>query len=105
MGGGTGITPCMQIAAEILRNVHDEWAEKHPDRFKAHYILSDEAPEGWEASGHSKGFVGKALFEEVLYPCDDNCYNLMCGPPIMLERGCTPNLKALGHKEDNIFAF
>mmetsp|Transcript_20005 Transcript_20005/g.48050 ORF Transcript_20005/g.48050 Transcript_20005/m.48050 type:complete len:909 (-) Transcript_20005:36-2762(-) len=128
IAGGTGITPVMQIAAEILRNSDDQtkvslvfgariegdllcrstldgWAEKYPDRFKAHYILSDAAPEGWEASGHSTGFVGKQLFEEVLYPCNDNCYNLMCGPPIMLERGCTPNLKALGHKEENIFSF
>ena len=128
IAGGTGITPVMQIAAEILRHdddatkislifgariegdllcrsTLDEWAEKYPDRFKAHYILSDGAPEGWEASGHSTGFVGKDLFEEVLYPAGDNCYNLMCGPPIMLERGCTPNLKALSHKEENIFSF
>ena len=83
----------------------DEWAAKYPDRFKAHYILSDAAPEGWEASGHSTGFVGKELFEEVLYPSGDNVYSLMCGPPIMLDRGCTPNLKALGHKEENIFSF
>lgn len=128
IAGGTGITPVMQIASEILRhgddetkislvfgariegdllcrNILDEWAEKYPDRFKAHYILSDAAPEGWEASGHSQGFVGKKLFEEVLYPCGDNVYNLMCGPPIMLDRGCTPNLKALDHKEENIFSF
>ncbi|KAL9187283.1 hypothetical protein ACHAXT_001386 [Thalassiosira profunda] len=128
IAGGTGITPVMQIAAEILRDdddqtkislvfgariegdllcraTLDEWAEKYPDRFKAHYILSDAAPEGWEASGHSTGFVGKQLFEEVLYPCGDNTFNLMCGPPIMLERGCTPNLKALGHQEENIFSF
>ena len=128
IAGGTGITPVMQIAAEILRNSDDatkislvfgariegdllcratldEWAAKYPDRFKAHYILSDAAPEGWEASGHSTGFVGKELFEEVLYPSGDNVYSLMCGPPIMLDRGCTPNLKALGHKEENIFSF
>lgn len=128
IAGGTGITPVMQIASEILRNdddatkislvfgariegdllcrnILDGWAAKYPDRFKAHYILSDEAPPGWEATGHFKGFVGKDLFSEVLYPEGDNCYNLMCGPPIMLERGCTPNLKALGHKEDKVFSF
>ncbi|KAL7552554.1 hypothetical protein ACHAWF_015798 [Thalassiosira exigua] len=128
IAGGTGITPVMQIAAEILRNddddtkvslvfgariegdllcraTLDEWAAKYPDRFRARYILSDAAPEGWEASGHSTGFVGKDLFEEVLYPAGDDVYNLMCGPPIMLERGCTPNLKALGHREENIFSF
>jgi nitrate reductase (NAD(P)H) len=128
IAGGTGITPVMQIAAEILRNADDNtkislvfgariegdllcratldgWAAEHPDRFRAHYILSDEAPEGWKESGHSTGFVGRELFDTVLYPCGDNCYNLMCGPPIMLERGCTPNLKALGHREENIFSF
>ena len=56
-------------------------------------------------SGHSVGFVGKDLFDKVLHPCGDNCFNLMCGPPIMLERGCTPNLMALGHKAENIFSF
>lgn len=128
IAGGTGITPVMQIAAEILRNAGDNtkislvfgariegdllcratldgWAAEHPDRFKAHYILSDEAPEGWDESGHSVGFVGKDLFDKVLHPCGDNCFNLMCGPPIMLERGCTPNLMALGHKAENIFSF
>jgi len=128
IAGGTGITPVMQIASEILRNTEDntkislvfgariegdlllrntldEWREKYADRFKAHYILSDAAPEGWEASGHSTGFVGKDLFEKVLYPAGENCYNLMCGPPVMLDRGCTPNLKALNHKEENIFSF
>lgn len=128
IAGGTGITPVMQIASEILRNPDDntkislifgariegdlllrdtldEWREKHADRFKAHYILSDEAPEGWEETGHSTGFVGKELFEKVLYPAGDNVYNLMCGPPIMLDRGCTPNLRALDHSEENIFSF
>ncbi|KAL7509508.1 hypothetical protein ACHAXN_010964 [Cyclotella atomus] len=128
IAGGTGITPVMQIAAEILRNPEDKtvislvfgareegdilcrstldkWAAEHPDRFKVRYILSDNAPPGWKESGHSVGFVGKELFEEVLFPAGDNVYNLMCGPPIMLDRGCTPNLHALNHKEENIFSF
>jgi len=125
IAGGTGITPVMQIASEILRNPDDpvkmslifgcreegdlllrdtldEWAIKHADRMKVHYILSDSVPEGWT---HSKGFVGKALFEKELYPASDTTFNLMCGPPIMLERGCTPNLVALGHKKDKVFSF
>ncbi len=76
-----------------------------PYLFRVHYIFSDEAPEGWKESEHSTGFVGRELFGKVLYPCGDKCYNLMCGPSIMLERGCTPNLKALGHREENIFSF
>lgn len=125
IAGGTGITPVMQIAAEILRHPEDttqislifacreendllmrstldQWASVFPNKFKVHYILSDKWPEGWK---YSTGFVNKALFEEHLYPASDDVHNLMCGPPIMLDRGCTPNLVALGHKKDRIFAF
>jgi nitrate reductase (NAD(P)H) len=125
MAGGTGITPCMQIAAEILRNPDDttkislifacrvegdllmrstleESAANFPDRFKIHYILSDAWTSDWK---YSTGFVDKPLFEEYLYPASDEVFNLMCGPPIMLEKGCRPNLEALGHKKDSIFAF
>ncbi len=125
IAGGTGITPVMQIAAEILRHPEDktqislifacreendllmrstldQWATVFPDKFKVHYILSDAWPEGWK---YSTGFVNKELFEKELYPAGDDVHNLMCGPPIMLDRGCTPNLVALGHKKDKIFAF
>jgi len=125
IAGGTGITPVMQIAAEILRHPEDktqislifacreendllmrstldQWAKVFPDKFKVHYILSDRWPENWK---YSTGFVDKALFEKELYPAASDVRNLMCGPPIMLDRGCTPNLLALGHKKDKIFAF
>jgi len=125
VAGGTGITPVMQIAAEILRNTDDptqcslifacreegdllmrstldEWADKFPHKFKVHYILSDAWPKDWP---YSTGFVDKALFEEYFYAAGDDVYNLMCGPPIMIDKGCTPNLAALGHKKSRIFAF
>eukprot|EP00978_Attheya_sp_CCMP212_P046389 scaffold389736_cov55-Attheya_sp.AAC.1 len=125
LAGGSGITPCMQIAAEILRHpldstkislifacrseddllmrsTLDSWAIKFPEKFKIHYILSDSWPKDWK---YSNGFVNKALFEKELYPASEDCYNLMCGPPIMLERGCTPNLVAIGHDEERIFSF
>jgi len=125
IAGGTGITPVMQIAAEILRHPEDstqislifacreendllmrstldQWATHFPDKFKVHYILSDRWPQGWK---YSTGFVNKALFEKHLFPAGDDVRNLMCGPPIMLDKGCTPNLVALGHKKDKIFAF
>jgi nitrate reductase (NAD(P)H) len=126
IAGGTGITPCMQIAAEILRNAnHDrtrislifacrvegdllmrstleEWAAAYPDQFHVHYILSDEWPSDWK---YSTGFVDKALFQEHLYAAAEDVYNLMCGPPIMLDKGCTPNLQALGHAKSRIFSF
>jgi nitrate reductase (NAD(P)H) len=125
LAGGSGITPCMQIAAEILRHpldltkislifacrseddllmrsTLDSWATKFPEKFKIHYILSDCWPKDWK---YSSGFVNKTLFEKELYPASDDCYNLMCGPPIMLEKGCAPNLVALGHDEEKIFSF
>lgn len=125
IAGGTGITPVMQVAAEILRHPEDttqislifacreendllmrstldQWATVFPDKFKVHYILSDKWPTDWK---YSTGFVNKDLCEKELYPAGDDVHTLMCGPPIMLDRGCTPNLVALGHKKDRIFAF
>jgi len=125
IAGGTGITPVMQIAAEILRHPEDntqislifacreendllmrstldQWATVFPDKFKVHYILSDRWPTDWK---YSTGFVNRELFQKELYPAGDDVRNLMCGPPIMLDKGCTPNLVALGHKKDKIFAF
>lgn len=125
VAGGTGITPVMQVASEILRHPDDktqislifacrevndllmrstldEWAIKYPDKFKVHYILSESAPEGWT---YSTGFVNKDLFQKELYPAADDVHNLMCGPPIMCEKGISPNLVELGHKKDRIFAF
>jgi len=125
IAGGTGITPVMQVASEILRHPEDKtklslvfacrtegdllmrstldaWAETHSDKFKVHYVLSAGAPAGWK---HSTGFVNKDIFEKELYPAGDDVHTLMCGPPIMLEKACVPNLAALGHKDSRMFAF
>jgi NAD(P)H-flavin reductase len=120
-----GITPVMQIASEILRNPEDptqislvfacreegdllmrstldEWAAHFPNKFTVHYILSDNVPSDWK---YSSGFVDKQLFKENLYDAGEGVYNLMCGPPIMLDRGCRPNLEAIGHSKDSMFSF
>jgi nitrate reductase (NAD(P)H) len=125
IAGGTGITPCMQIAAEILRHPSDptqislifacreegdllmrstldEWTAHFPTKFKVHYILSDSWPTDWK---YSTGFVDKKLFSEQFFEANEDVYNLMCGPPIMCDRGCTPNLTALGHKKNHMFSF
>lgn len=125
IAGGTGITPVMQIASEILRHPQDpteimlvfgareegdllmrttldEWAAKFPTRFKVQYILSDSWPPDWK---FSTGFVDKALFQEYLHEPGDDVYNLMCGPPIMIEKGCRPNLESLGHTKKSMFNF
>jgi nitrate reductase (NAD(P)H) len=126
IAGGTGITPCMQIAAEILRNPEDAteislifacreegdllmrstldaWATEFPSKFRVHYILSDaRRASDWK---YSTGHVDKALFAKHLFEPAEDVYNLMCGPPIMIEKGCTPNLVALGHKKMRLFSF
>lgn len=127
VAGGTGITPCMQIAAEILRHdddntkislifacreendllmrsTLDEWEEKFPKKFQVHYILSDKWSDTWTEK-YSTGFVNKQLFEKEFYAAASDCYTLMCGPPIMLEKGCVPNLIALGHEKTRLFSF
>ena len=125
IAGGTGITPVMQIAAEILRNPSDptemslifacreegdllcrstldEWAANFPTKFKVHYILSDSWSSDWK---YSTGFVDRALFEEYLYEPGSDVYSLMCGPPIMLDKGVKPNLLAIGHERKTLFSF
>lgn len=125
IAGGTGITPCMQIAAEILRHdddptkislifaarieedlllrsTLDEWAQNYPHKFKVHYILSDSWSSDWK---YSTGFVDKKLFEEQLYEAGEGVFNLMCGPPIMMERGCYPALTLCGHAKKSMFTF
>jgi len=125
IAGGTGITPVMQVAAEILRHPEDttqmsvifaareendllmratldEWAKFFPNKFKIDYILSDRWSKDWK---YSTGFVNKELFAKKMYEPGEDVYNLMCGPPIMLDKGCTPNLVALGHKKNKMFSF
>lgn len=125
IAGGTGITPVMQIATEILRHPQDptqmslifacreegdllmrstldEWAANFPHKFKVHYILSDSWPSDWK---FSTGFVDKKLFDEYLFEPSTDVYNLACGPPIMLNKGVLPNLEALGHDNSRYFSF
>ena len=129
IAGGTGIAPMFQVAAEILTNPLDEtkialvyacreegdlllrrnleeWARKYPKRFKVHFVLSQKWPFFWF---HSTGHITAKMLKEHLYaPSSDNSstvYNLLCGPPLMLQNCCQPFLTELGHESQNIFAF
>ena len=85
-----------------MRSTLNERAEKFPNKFKVHYILSDVWNWDW---GYSTGLVGKPLFQTHLYCAGDDVYNIMCGLPAMLDKGCTPNLVALVHSKDKVSAF
>ena len=80
-------------------------AAGHPvwqGRVRIWYTLDRPPATGW---AYGTGFINEAMVKEHLpAPADDVC-TFMCGPPMMLEKACTPNLKRVGHEEFNIFAF
>ncbi len=45
------------------------------------------------------------MLEEHAFPAGDDTVNMLCGPPVMIQNACIPNLNALGHKKDNILIF
>jgi len=121
IAGGSGITPCLQVATAVLAadlDVHIKllYANQSPEdvlcqpeldalalnpRFTAWYTV-DRAPEGWK---YSTGFINEAMLGEHLPPPGEHSYIFMCGPPPMLDRACKPNLAKLGHAESNIHCF
>jgi NAD(P)H-flavin reductase len=130
IAGGTGLTPCWQVANAILRDPEDKTKvsllyanqtpgdilarthlealqESHPDRFKIWYTvdrLPEDQPEaaGWK---YNVGFINEELIRHSLFEPEDGRITVMCGPPIMCEKACTPNLLKYGYKESDIFAF
>ncbi|EMG46983.1 CBR1 NADH-cytochrome b5 reductase 1 [Candida maltosa Xu316] len=103
IAGGTGIAPMYQIITAILKNsedktkIHlvyanvtetdillkkelDDFALRHPDRFKIHYVLN-EAPAGWKGS---IGFVTPEIIDTHLPKASNETNLLLCGPPPMI---------------------
>lgn len=124
IAGGTGITPCYQIIKAVLKDSGDETklsliyanrtvddillrdeldglACKHPEQFHVHYTLND-PPAGWT---YSHGFVTEEMCRAHLPgPSTEACV-FMCGPPIMIEKACLPNLRTIGHDQDRLVVF
>lgn len=123
IAGGTGITPCYQLASAILqspsdstrirllyanqtpedilaREQLDRFAAEHPDRFRIWYTV-DRVPKT-ESWAYSIGFVTQEMIQERLFPPAQDTVTLMCGPPAMIKFACIPNLLKAGHA-DNTF--
>merc|ERR1711966_223032 len=96
IAGGSGITPCLQVATAVLAADLDVeikllYANQSPEdvlcqpeldalslnpRFKVWYTV-DRAPEGWK---YSTGFINEAMLGEHLPSPGQDTYVFMCGP-------------------------
>lgn len=124
VAGGSGITPCLQVIREMLKNpndksdisllyanqtekdilLHDEleqMAKEHSDRFRVHYTL-DNPKRGWKGS---KGFITADMCKEALPEAGEDAFVFICGPPPMIKFAVEPSLKEMGYREDQWFAF
>lgn len=126
ISGGTGLTPCYQIINAVLRQTDnvkltllyanrspadilaretlEKLASEHPDQFKLHYTV-DKLSEGDVDWKHNVGFITKDMLEACIFSPGSGSIVAMCGPPIMIEKACIPNLKELGFADENLFCF
>jgi len=123
IAGGSGITPMLQVAADILKNPADDsqiyllFANQTPDdilcqdiiesmqcddRFNVWYTVDRAPEEGWK---YDTGFVTADMIAAQLpAPAPDSAV-MMCGPPPMIKFACLPNLEKLGYSEDSLMVF
>lgn len=122
IAGGTGITPMMQVARQILAAKEDieirmlvanqteadillrpelERMQVEFPNVKVHFTL-DRPPSGWR---HSSGFIDEAMLKAHMPAPGAETQVLVCGPPPMVNMACLPNLEKLGYTQDNILVF
>jgi len=126
IAGGTGISLPYQVASKVLSDPNDptkikllfanqtpddilakdyidELVKKHSDRFEVWYTV-DRVPETYAGEWkYDVGFINDAMISRSLFPASEDTVCLMCGPPIMYEKACIPNLLKVGYSRDNIF--
>ena len=125
VAGGSGITPCMQVIREMLKNPRDhsdisllyanqtendillrkeleQMVREHKDRFRVHYTLDHPPRRGWKGS---KGFINTEMCEKALPQVGVDAFVFICGPPPMIKFAVEPALKELGFDESQWFVF
>merc|ERR1712238_288330 len=130
IAGGSGLTPCLQVAEELLSHADDTteitllfcnqnpeaiFLKEHIDalvaksggRFTVHYVV-DKAPADWEKK--LIGYVTQDMITEYL-PAADGAHNMiiLCGPKLF-EEGKPPAqgaltgiLKEMGFTSEAVF--
>lgn len=104
IAGGSGLTPMMQVASQILANKDDKTQvslvfanqseddiilkdeldkmEREHGNFKVHYMLDKPSnKQGWKGG---VGYVSEDVVKEHLFPPSDENWILVCGPPGMM---------------------
>jgi len=105
VSGGTGLTPMIQVAREILKSPDnktkisfifaniaeedilsrrelEELQAQHKNNFKVHYVL-EKPPKGWKGD---VGYVTQDMVKKYLPPPSDDNLIMVCGPPPMVEK-------------------
>ncbi|KAJ2019619.1 hypothetical protein H4S04_003400 [Coemansia sp. S16] len=106
IAGGSGITPMLQLIQHvladpndhtkmtlvfankseediILRSTLDEFAKKHPDQLKVHYVIDKASSADWKGD---VGYVNKELVQKYMPAADkDNILVSVCGPVPMMK--------------------
>ena len=91
------IYACRQEEYILMRKTLEAGARKFSGRFKVRFVLTDKWPLFWF---HSTGHDNAKILKGHLQAPGPNVYNLMCGPPAMLEI-----VLLLGHDPQSIFDF
>jgi NAD(P)H-flavin reductase len=122
IAGGSGITPCLQVATALLQlerditvsllyanqTAEDILYQEEIDnlakdaRFKAWYTV-DRPTDGWK---FSVGFINEQMCREYLPLPSADTFTFICGPPPMIKFACMPALvDKIGHATEQVLIF
>jgi cytochrome-b5 reductase len=133
VAGGSGITPCLQVIRQMLKNPSDEseiWLlyanqtekdillrdeleaieARHKQRFHLHFTLDTAPKRGWKGS---EGFINTAMCKLALpaperlgdSAATSDAFIFICGPPPMIKFAVEPALREIGFKDGEWMVF